>query len=467
MSLLRINQNISSLNAQRNLVQNTLRISKSIERLSSGLRINRGADDPSGLVLSEHLRWQVSGLAVAEQNALEGVNVVKTADGGLIEIQALLRQIRDLAVDAASDSNNNADSRAALQQQVESALNAIDQIASTTKYANRALLDGSAGIQVGVVDTTNISSASFQSSVPVGYVDVQVTRAATKATATGDNTYSAATDTVDNAGTITVNGVSLTVAATDTVQDVIDAINSMTSYTGVTAAWDTDHVVLTNSNYGSNYYVEYSESADILFASGAGAYLKEYGIDAAATVTYSDSTTATYDQGVGLVLRDSNGNQITLTETGNATGTYSQALFVSNNSALSFQIGVNVGETASIAISAVDSQHLGVSGSLANINISTVSGAEAALTIIDEAIDQVSTLRGRLGAFQANELEPQARNIAVARENLAASESAIRDTDFGREMAEYTTAQILVQSATAFLAQANMLPQAVLTLIGG
>jgi len=464
MSLLRINQNISSINAQRNLFQNTLRIAKSIERLSSGLRINRGADDPSGLVLSEHLRWEVSGLAVAEQNALEGVNLIKAADGGLMEIQSLLRQIRDLAVDAASDSNNNAEARQALQRQVESAINAIDQIAQTTKYGNRALLDGSAGVQVGVVDTTNISSASSQ--VPVGYADVQVTRAATQATATGDNTYSAATDTVDNAGTITVNGVSITVGATDTVQDVIDAINAMTSYTGVTASWDTDHVVLQNQNYGSNYYVEYSESADILFDSGAGSYLKEYGVDAAATVTYADGSTGTFDQGKGIVLKDSDGNTITLTATGNATGTYSQALFVSSNSALSFQIGVNVGETASIAIQAVDSQHLGTTGSLSEIDISTVSGANNALPIIDEAIEQVSTLRARLGAFQANELEPQARNIAVARENLAASESAIRDTDYGKEMAEYTTAQILVQAATAFLAQANVLPQAVLQLIG-
>jgi len=464
MSLLRINHNISSINAQRQLFQNTLRIAKSIERLSSGLRINRGADDPSGLVLSEHLRWEVSGLAVCEQNALEGVNLIKTADGGLMEIQALLRQIRDLALDAASDSNNNAESRAALQEQVESALNAIDQIAQTTKYGNRNLLDGSAGVQAGIVDTTNIDSVSFQSVPSVGYVDVDVTRAATKATIDTSTTYTAATDTVSAAGTITINGVSITVSATDTVQDVIDAINAMSDYTGVTASWDTDHVELQQTNYGSNYYIEYDETANIL---NGGNYEKDYGGDAAATVTYADGTSVTFDEGHGLVLKDSNGNQITLTASGNAVATYSQAIFISNASGLSFQIGLNVGETAEISIAAVDTEHLGVSGKLADIDVSTVAGANAALPIIEEAIEQVSTLRARLGAFQANELEAEARNIAVARENLAASESAIRDTDFGKEMAEYTTAQILVQSATAFLAQANMLPQAVPTLIGG
>ena len=138
MSLTRINQNISSLNAQRNLERNSNRIGQSIERLSSGLRINRGGDDPAGLVISELLRAQVSGLDVAQQNASQGVNLIKTAEGALDEISGLLRQMRELAVDAASDSNKNADARAALQSQVESALTTIDQIARTRMYAGRA-----------------------------------------------------------------------------------------------------------------------------------------------------------------------------------------------------------------------------------------------------------------------------------------------------------------------------------------
>ena len=132
MSLTRIQQNVSAMNAQRNLAANSQRIGASIEKLSSGLRINRGADDPSGLVLSELLRAQVSGLDVAQQNAEQGVNLIKTAEGALNEVNALLRQMRDLAVNAASDSNNNDDSRAALQAQVSSAINTINQIANNT-----------------------------------------------------------------------------------------------------------------------------------------------------------------------------------------------------------------------------------------------------------------------------------------------------------------------------------------------
>jgi flagellin len=244
---------------------------------------------------------------------------------------------------------------------------------------------------------------------------------------------------------------------------VIDAINAISSQTGVTASWDnaTKTVDLDQVSYGSDKGIIYVESAEILNGGNTGV---EWGVDAVATVTWGDSTTSTMNQGTGLVLKDSAGNTITLTTAGNQVTTHQDAIYVTQGS-VSFQIGVNVGETASISISACGTAQLGVTGTLASIDISTVAGANSALTIIDEAIEQVGELRGKLGAFQANELEPQIRNIAVARENLAASESAIRDTDFGREMAEFTTAQILVQSATAFLAQANMLPQAVLQLI--
>jgi len=156
-----------------------------------------------------------------------------------------------------------------------------------------------------------------------------------------------------------------------------------------------------------------------------------------------------------------------LTEAAATTpGDYADAMYAKQGQ-LSFQIGYGAGETASTAIPSMRVADLGGTVPLSSVDVSTVAGAEAAITIIDEAISQLSATRGRLGAFQVNELEAAARSLAVARENLAASESQIRDTDFGREMAEFSTAQVLVQSATAFLAQANALPQAVLTLIGG
>ncbi|MCD6361734.1 MAG: flagellin, partial [Armatimonadetes bacterium] len=203
MSLTRINQNISSINAQRNLEINAARIGQSIERLSSGLRINRGADDPAGLVISELLRAQVSGLDVAQANASQGVNLIKTAEGALSEVSGLLRQMRDLAVDAASDSNKNAAARSALQAQVESALTTIDTIATNTKYAGRALLDGSAGTLVSVVDNSTVVSNGITSlgSQDDGYISVQVTTAAEKAVSSSDTGGAVvAGNTVDGTG---------------------------------------------------------------------------------------------------------------------------------------------------------------------------------------------------------------------------------------------------------------------------
>ncbi len=458
MSLTRINQNIAAQNAQRNLSLNTSRIGKSMERLSSGLRINRASDDPAGLVMSEALRSQVSGLDVVQQNVAEGVNLVKTAEAALTEVNSLLRQINDLALDSASNSTNTTDTRAALQQQVESAISTINQIAQNTKYAGTALLDGTVGIAATITDVTHIASANLTSAAS-GQTTVQVTTAATKASHEGTNTYATAATALDNGGTVTINGTVIgTYTTTNDVQDVINDINSKSGTTGVTATWDTDHVQLDQANFGSDQRIIYTESADIL---NGAAGVSAAGLDAVATVTGAGA--GAYDDGKGLELEDNTtGNKINLTTAGNATATYANAIAVTAGSA-SFQIGLTSSETASISISSVTSTALNIG----SVDVSTVAGAQSALTAVGDAMEAVSSLRGKLGAFQANELEAQGRSLATARENLAASESAIRDTDFGKEMAEFSTSQILVQSATAFLAQANSLPQNVLQLIRG
>lgn len=467
MSLTRINQNTMAMNAQRNLNINTQRVAQSMERLSSGLRINRASDDPAGLVLSESLRADVSGLDVVQQNVTEGVNLIKTAEAALSEVNYLLRQMKDLALDAASDSNNTADTRAALQSQVESAITTINAIAANTKYGGITLLDGSAGTSADLLDTTNIASMQLTSSAGAGYVDVQVTQAASKAQAdlSEATDYSAATDTLVTSGSITINGVSIGTysSGVDTVQDVIDDINAASSQTGVTARFDTDHIELNQTAYGSDQGIVYVETAAI-FNDGNTAV--DWGQDAVATVTWGDATTSTMNAGTGLALEDSAGNIINLTEAGNSVTTHSDVGYVTQGQ-VSFQIGLTASETASMSIDSVAASALGTTGAVSAVDISTVAGAQSALTVIEEAIDQVSVMRAELGAFQTYQLESQGRSLAVARENLAASESAIRDTDFGAEMAEFSTSQILVQSATSFLAQANSLPQNILSLIRG
>ncbi len=497
MALTRINQNISSINAQRNLEINTNRISQSIERLSSGFRINRGADDPAGLVMSELLRAQVSGLHVAEQNALQGVNLIKTAEGALNEVNSLLRQIRDLAVSASSSSNLNDDARAALQAQVASARGTINDIANNTAYAGVKLLDGSAGTAAAINDITHIDSAALSGITDTGWVGVNTTTAAEQAVADTEASGVAMTtatklDGIDagftNAGTTTlfINGTQINATNTytkdTTIGTIITDVNAEYATTGVKARIDTatDKLELYTVNWGGSTYVAAEfvhgvapDSFNILTAGGA-LFEADTGVSAIATVTLPDATTPTFTGGgtTGLVLANATYGTITIDDDTSATGanhtnyTNANAIYVTGGQ-LSFQIGVDAGQTATTTIDSINTSVLGATSgtALSAIDISTASGASTALASIDQAINDVSTMRGDLGAFQSNSLEAQARSLAVSRENLAASESTIRDTDFGREMAEFTTGQILVQSAISFLAQANALPQNVLTLI--
>ncbi|MBU0607747.1 MAG: hypothetical protein KKI08_07650 [Armatimonadetes bacterium] len=503
MALTSINQNIASLNAQRNLALNSTRLQSSVERLSSGLRINRGADDPSGLIISELLRAQVSSLDVAQKNALEGVNLIKTAEGALNEVNSLLRQMRDLAVSASSDSNNTDTARAALQERLSSALTTLDSIADTTTYGGRKLLDGSAGTKSTVADTTHIASASFAlAGETAGWANVNVTAAAEKATvataaATVTTAATAFGDDMTNfdAGdevALYINGTKVDVTTNDqngnigdatTWQDIVDAITAQQSELGVTATASAGGTFSVSSlAYGADQHVsvEYRKITDsagdmdlseALSGAGEDLFLADAGVDAAGSVEFGGGSAVTFAAGSGLTLSHATYGSVTLTTTGNAINSWDSSVYVEDGE-LSFQIGINAGETATMAVRNCAASELGkgVDGtytSIAALDISTVDGASAALAVIDAAIGEVSSLRGDLGAFQTNQLESQARSLAVARENLAASESAIRDTDFGKEMSEYTTSQILVQAGTSFLSQANSLPNNVLSLIRG
>ncbi len=469
MSLTRINNNIMAQNSQRNLSLNTQRISESMEKLSSGLRINRAADDPAGLVMSESLRAQVSGLDVVQQNVSEAVNLVKTAEGALTEVNSLLRQIQDLALDSASDSTNTAETRAALQAQLDSALKTIDSIAANTKYAGINLLDGNIGNKIsneqpGLVSSVNFVTTGFTT----GNIEIDVTTAGEQATVMGTTTYTAASDTLKAAGSLYINDTFIADFTTaDTVQGMIDTINAKSHLTGAKAVYSdngtggVDTVKIVANEYGDATTLKVVQVGQTMFNNAAGT-VTDAGVDVAATVTVG-GVARTFTAGEGLVLQDLSGNTITLSETGGAfihnLGTVASLV----SGAASFQVGLTAGEQSEIVINSVSSTTLGVNG----LDITSAASAQAALTTIGAAIDAVSTLRGRLGAFQANELESQGRSLATARENIAASESAIRDTDFGNEMAEFSTAQILVQSATSFLAQANSLPQNILQLIKG
>ena len=268
---LRINLNTAAMSAHRNLTATDNLLGKSIQKLSSGYKINQASDDPAGLVISEKLRAQIGGLSQAVANTNDAINMVQTAEGALNEVHSLLRSMRDLAVHASNTGANDAASIDADQSQIDSAIAQLGNISANTQFGQRKLLDGSAGTVANVINGTSIGSASAVATTPAGYVSVDVTAAATKAQVVGSNTYLTVGTTVDNAGTITVNGTAISVGAADTVQDVMDAINLATGTTGVAAVWDTDHVVLNQTSFGSDKLIAYTESADVLNGGNAGA----------------------------------------------------------------------------------------------------------------------------------------------------------------------------------------------------
>jgi flagellin len=473
----RINTNVSAMNAMRNLSMTGMSLAQSVTRLSTGLRINNAGDDPSGLIASEKFRAQIAGMDQALKNNQDALNYAKTAEGALDEVNRLLRDARSLAV--AYSGSLDSSQLQANQDQLNSIMASIDRIATNTQFGTKKLLDGSSGVNATVVNGTALKSVSIggtigtQSITANAAVTVDVTTAATKAAHTGTNAIAAASEAAylaaavgADAGSFAVNGISITATATDTWGDVINKINEVSGQTGVRAnstyGGGNGAIVLTQNSYGANHKINLTDSVGIIQAAAGSATAS--GVNAVADVTVGALTAVTFTGGQngndGLTMTDAAGNRVVLTEAGNAVATLAAAAQVTAGSA-SFQIGAFAGQTTSLSLSSVSSSSL----SLTSLDVTSSSNATAAQTALDTAIDTVSRMRGNVGSFMRNTLESNIRSLGVAKENLTATESAIRDVDIADEMATFTKLQILQQSGLAVLAQANSTPQSVLGLL--
>lgn len=492
---LRINTNVTAMNALRNLQSVSDSVSTSIERLSSGMRINRAADDPAGMIISESLRSQVDGLNQAISNSQDATSLIKTAEGALTEVNQLLRNIRQMAVHAANTGVNDQIATQADQAQISSAIASVQRIAEQTQFGTKRLLDGTSGIAAAVVDTKNIEGIFVGGvyggvAAQSGTVNVTVNNAATRAQVVGTATFATINaslstvngTTIGNGGTIVINGQSLSVSGSDTVQSLIDKINNVASATGVSAAFTFGNgsgmVVLRQQDYGSNYQIKLSESSALITGSSS---TTQSGLNATVTVFASGlvngavtTVTTTFVGGRsstdnGLRLTDTYGNSILLAEAGNSTAISQRTVATVTAGALQFQIGGNAGQTVNASLGNIRTTNLGatvVTGSnLSLVDVTTAAGADNAIKILDEAIGQVSQLRSNLGAFQKNTLDSTVRYLGVGVENLSASESQIRDTNVASEVVMLTKNQILQQAGTSVLAQANSAPQQVLALL--
>ena len=472
---LSIANNVGALNAQHNLARSTTNLNRSIERLSSGFKINRGADGPAALVISEKQRAQIAGLRTAIDNTDKAVSVVQTAEGALNEINSILVKVRSLALDSANAGVNDDDAFAANQAEIANALETINRISTNTQFGEKRLLDGSAGI-TGTPDDTDVTFLSATANTSAGTYSVEVTTQAERANVTAGD---AQVGNLAAAEVLTVNGVTITLNAGLSQAGVISRINEFSGQTGAVAEDDPNNpgqTRLRSIEFGADASVSVVSDT----ASGGGIGTTGFGttadsdvglniegeIDGVVAAGIGDILTSTSGLSAGLRVRLGEDATDAALSVDGAQGNVT----VVNNS-LVFQIGANQNQTAAIAINSVDASSLGLGvtgnqfASLNDIDVTSADNAQDALAVIDAAIDELSNIRGTLGAFQSNTLESIANNMRSTLENTVNAESVIRDTDFAEEISKFTNHQILVQAGTSVLAAANQTSQAILSLL--
>jgi len=495
----RINTNVSSLISRRILGNNNKDLTRSLERLSTGLRINRGSDGPADLIASEKLRSEKAALTAAIGNAERADQVSNIAEGGLNEIQTLLTELQGLVSSTANETGLSDDEKEANQLQVDQILQTIDRIASVTSFNGTKLLNGGLDFQVtgvaGTVSDFQVNGAKIESGSTVA-VQAVVTASAQHAglflshDGSLDLTNASDTFVIEVGGTKGSRQFSFASGATNA--QITAAVNQFKSVTGVSAATSGDGVVLKSTEYGSDQFVTF----DIVNRAGqtGNVYtlstIDENVADTGAATTFANVSAPIRDTGQdtsalinGVVARgdgrdisintDALDIDLTLTVAGaTAVGTIN-ALTVSNGGA-KFNLGssIDAGNQVRLGIQNVASRKLGNStgklDSLQSGGTNSLLGAnlDDAQTIVNGAIDQVAKLRGRIGAFQTNVVGSTINALNVALENTSAAESAIRDTDFAKETAELTRSQILVAAATNVVSIANSRPQSALSLLG-
>lgn len=484
----RINTNISSLIAQRTLGQNNRGLATSLERLSTGLRINRGKDDPAGLIASENLRAEKAAIGAAIGNAERAEQVVNIAEGGLVEISDLLVEIESLVDQSANESGLSPEELAANQIQVDSLLSSIDRIANSTSFQGIKLLNGNMDYVLSGVDTTKLDDVTVNAArVPEGNnvdVTVDVTASANKGQAFLNISSATGPDILSGAYTIEVAGnkgvQQFTFASNITSQAaVIAAINNFSGVTGVYAsAAANSAIILQSTEYGTDSFVSVTKISgttnnDNLIGTVLGTYnsndATDYGVDASVNINGQAATVQ------GLTARISTSSLDVQVKIITNDLTSSDDVFSITGGGAKFSLSptIDLSGQASLAIKKVTTGVLGsdTNGYISSLRtggtINVVDGAnkDDAQSSVRDAIKMVSQLRGRLGAFQKNTVGSTIRALGVAFENTSAAESVIRETDFAAETANLTRQQILTQAATSVLAMANAQPQTVLSLL--
>jgi flagellin len=499
---MRINHNISAMQTNSQLRKTNKNLDTALERLSSGYRINRAADDAAGMAISRKMKTQIEGLERASMNSSDGISVIQTAEGALNEVTAMLQRMRQLAVQAANGTNTNED-RLSIQQELNQLTAEIARISETTEFNTKTLLDGN-------IDNNSYSNVPgldlIYASDTVASVEYEMTLTCDPRQAVivaGEPSITEIGE--EEVGTITINGYSVYLREGQSLDDAFASIRNLCDSMNIKAFFGDEGSTDGPAETAGYEETEIGEGSLIFMSRAYGSSQKisiqcnnpalaeafglstetvtSYGVDAKVELGEGFSPTATVSaRGDIVYIRDSNNfemrYQITPgtveTDFTDATGDGEVEQYCADDGdveAIStllsagpmyLQVGANEDQTMQVRIPRTDPVTLGI----ASINVCTQEGAEAAITLYDNAVNEVSAIRAKLGAYQ-NRLDHTITNLDVTGLNMTESMSRIEDVDMAEEMTVYTQQSVLDQAGTAMLAQANQRPQNILSLLNG
>lgn len=496
---MRINYNVSAAIANKHLLGIEDNLSQTMERLSSGLKINHSKDNPAGMAISNKMQAQIDGLAQASRNASDGISVIQISDGALNEVTSILQRMRELSVQAANDATMTLEDKQAAQKEIDSLKEEVDRISRDTEYNTKTLLDGSLDTRVY---TDHASRVQISDHVEAGNYSVEILEAATQAGPVESGADFNSTAEIGVEGVMSINGSKVNISATDTYAEVYEKIRNTAEIGEVIAERDgaTGNVTFTASAYGSASILEISfdneELANALSLSDAdgnglvveteeaddGTEIERWVYGKEQTDPVTGETTILVPAGTNMKLNDPadwegftnsatvsfNGNKVTITDIGGisfsflAEAEYEDVLEfeVTDIGRMTLHIGANQSQNMEVRIPEVSTESLYIE----DLDVTTVNGADRAMTTLDEAIAQVSGVRSSLGAYE-NRLEYSVESLDAFEENMTSAISRLTDADMADEMTDYTHQNVLNQAAIAVLTQANDLPQQVLQIL--
>lgn len=456
---MKINHNISAIIANGNLKTAEGRVSTSVERLSSGLRINRAGDDPAGMAISQKMRTQIRGLSRASDNSADGVSVIETAEGALTEVHSILNRMRELAVQSANDTNTPTD-REAIQLEINSLTAELDRISRDTQFNGVNLLDGSLDYR-GYADANGVDMVTYTETVPAQKYRIIITQNATQASVTqGD--ISAIPAGAD--GSLVINGEAVSFVAGESRQEALEKVRELADRVGVSVYANNGGMRYVSDAYGTKAKIEFKcENPDLAAALGIPVPTPDatYGQDTVVSLLDFDDTASYRSDGKRVTITDRAGFEMELNIDPDVAVTDTPVtLDIMHIGAMTLQIGANENETMNLKIPETTAYALNIEG----LNYLCQEGSAAAITSLDHAVEKISSVRASLGAYQ-NRLEHTISNLDISEENMTSAMSRIEDVDMAEEMSEYTAANVIQQAGISVLSQANDVPQMVLQLL--